>query len=353
MPKIFVNFRNDDEAFAAMLIDAKLVERFGAREVFRDSRFIPLGQEFTSMLWGSLAGSAILLAVIGPRWLSLQRHGVRCLDRPDDYVRREIEYALDHDIRVIPILIGDTPLPTADQLPPSMAGLATRQYLRVWPRNAHRDLAVLADELSALLAGDEATPIQAPAAAAGVAAANHYTVLAVKIDGFASRLDPAQARLRRDLYELLRLSAADAGLDWDGIGRSDRIDGVHLLVPAPAAADRVAGDMVEAVHRRLAQRSATESPRLRLRIGLHAGYATPDAAGWAGRALTLTTALADAAVLGSVLTAATRAHLALAVSDEFYRDVVANGRRDIDPAAYAQCRPPDGQPVQGVCIPMR
>jgi hypothetical protein len=350
VPKIFVNFRSDDAAFAAMLIDATLVERFGERDVFRDTRFIPLGQDFPDMLWGSLAESAILLAVIGPHWLSIEDQGVRCLDRPDDYVRREIEYALDHAIRVIPILIGDTPLPTAAQLPPSIAGLATRQYLRVWPRNAHRDLAALADELSALLAGDEVPPARPPAG--DVEPARHYTVVAVEIDGFNSQVDAVRTRLRRDLHELLRQAADDAGLDWDGIVRGDRIDGLDLLVPAPAAADRVAGDLVAAVHRRLGQRSTTD-PGLRLRIGMDAGDATPDAAGRAGQALNLAHALAGSPALASVLHKATRAHLALAVSDEFYTSVVMNGRRDIDPAAFGAYWPiaERGGPAAWIYVP--
>jgi hypothetical protein len=335
MPRIFINFRSDDEVFAAMLIDAKMTERFTANEVFRDNRSIPLGQEFTSKLWDSLARTDILLAVIGPRWLTLTKDGIRRLDHPDDYVRRELEFALNHGIRVVPVLIGDTPLPPVTELPESIAGLATRQYLRVWPRNAHRDLDVLADELSALLDGGR--PTVPPAVAAEAIEASNYSIVVLKIDGFAARPDALQTELRRQLYAILPEAAMDAGLDWDSVRRSDRIDGVFLLIPGPPAPSRVLVGLVEAIHQRLAIH-----PDLRLRIGMHTGRASRDATGWAGRGLTLAAGLADAPVLGPVLAAATRARLVLIVSEEMHRGVVLTAHRDLDPAAYGEVFVDDG-----------
>jgi hypothetical protein len=54
-------------------------------------------------------------------------------------------------LRVIPILVGDTRLPSADQLPDDIEELARRQYFRVYPRSAHRDLRLLGDELATLM----------------------------------------------------------------------------------------------------------------------------------------------------------------------------------------------------------
>src|SRR5207244_2868623 len=48
---------------------------------------------------------------------------------PDDYVRREIEAALERDKRLIPVLVQRAEMPTESQLPPTMHGLAQRQAI--------------------------------------------------------------------------------------------------------------------------------------------------------------------------------------------------------------------------------
>jgi hypothetical protein len=96
---------------------------------------------------------------------------------------------------------------------------------------------VLADELSALLDGGR--PTVPPAVAAEAIEASNYSIVVLKIDGFAARPDALQTELRRQLYAILPEAAMDAGLDWDSVRRSDRIDGVFLLIPGPPAPSRV------------------------------------------------------------------------------------------------------------------
>lgn len=151
MSQIFVNYREEDTAFAAILLDETLAARFGANNVFRDSRTIRLGIKFDTELWSRLAEAKAMLAVIGPKWIAVSRGGVRRLDEPNDWVRREIAFALQNDIRVIPVLIGDTPMPAEADLPADIKGLASRQFIRLYPRNAHREINALADELASLM----------------------------------------------------------------------------------------------------------------------------------------------------------------------------------------------------------
>ena len=123
--KILISFRTDDATFATHLGD-RLVTSFGPEAVVRDTRTISIGRDFIDRTSTNSLRSTVLLAVIGPRWLQMEKDGVRCIDRPDDDVRHEIEYALGHDILVVPILIGDTPLPTATQLPVSISAFLRR-----------------------------------------------------------------------------------------------------------------------------------------------------------------------------------------------------------------------------------
>lgn len=72
----------------------------------------------------------MLLAVIGPRWLTAtDEDGRRRLDDPDDIVRLEIAAALEREIRVIPILVEGAVMLRCQELPDSLAGLARRNAL--------------------------------------------------------------------------------------------------------------------------------------------------------------------------------------------------------------------------------
>ena len=76
----------------------------------------------------------MLLAVIGDRWLDLQTaDGRQRIDDPEDWVRIEIEAALKRGIPVIPVLIGNTSMPAAAQLPNELKPLSRRNAAEVRP----------------------------------------------------------------------------------------------------------------------------------------------------------------------------------------------------------------------------
>jgi hypothetical protein len=160
MTTIFINYRTGDETFAPVHLEEKLAERFGADNVFRDSRTIGPGLDFRPELWGSLARSSVLLVVIGSQWLVASRDGQRLLDRPEDYVRREVAMALQIGIRVVPVLVGDIKLPRAEDLPSDIKDLAYRQYLRLHSRTAQHDMMRLIDGLAEILESGESAPAE-------------------------------------------------------------------------------------------------------------------------------------------------------------------------------------------------
>jgi hypothetical protein len=351
--EIFVNYRTGDEPFAAILLDELMVARFGPDMVFRDGRAIRLGEEFRDRLWESLASSSVLLVVIGPRWLTIEVDGVRKLDQPNDYVRREIAFALANDITVVPVLVGDTSLPREADLPDDIKPLVFQQYHRIHPRNEHRDIRALADELAAILRRTS------PDLAASTTSAKHdvrpdtrYSIVAVKAEGFTALPGSAQTSVRSQLYDVLRRSAGDARLSWTDFVVVDRVDGIFALVPEPVSPADVAGTLVTALDTRLRQGDEAGENELRLRVALHYGRAAADAHGWVGHAITLAWRLADAPVAGDVLAAMPRARLAVIVSDEFHRIAVVPGLGDIDPATYLPARlGPDDDLTAWVRVP--
>lgn len=110
----------------------RLAARFGDDQVFMDVDKIALGVDFAEVIAQAVSTSRVLLAVIGPTWLTAtDQDGRRRLEDPNDLVRLEIAAALERDIRVIPILVEDADMPRRQELPENLAELADRQALRV------------------------------------------------------------------------------------------------------------------------------------------------------------------------------------------------------------------------------
>jgi poly-gamma-glutamate capsule biosynthesis protein CapA/YwtB (metallophosphatase superfamily) len=89
------------------------------------------GVDFVEQINEAVGSCRLLIAVIGPRWASAQdAHGRRRLDDPADFIRIEVEAALRKaDARVVPVLVQDATMPTAEELPPALADLARRNAL--------------------------------------------------------------------------------------------------------------------------------------------------------------------------------------------------------------------------------
>ena len=103
--KIFINYRRgDDSAFTQALL-ARLEQAFPPDQIFMDVDSIPAGTDFVDFLSEQVAQCDVLLAVLGRNWVDARdTTGARRLDRPDDFVRIEIESALKQGKRVIPVL---------------------------------------------------------------------------------------------------------------------------------------------------------------------------------------------------------------------------------------------------------
>jgi hypothetical protein len=146
---VFINYRGEDSETAAVLIDRELAARFGSDRIFLDSRSIPAGTDFVEELLGQLRACSVLVVVIGPRWLTLTGPaGRRRIDDPQDWIRREIQEALTHGLRVIPILTDDVALPAEADLPADIAGLSRRQYVPLRRRYTSVDLAYLVEKIT-------------------------------------------------------------------------------------------------------------------------------------------------------------------------------------------------------------
>ena len=173
MGKIFINYRTADEPYGAALLDRALSDHFGSDVVFRAPKSVPLGDDFKETIFNAVRSSSVLLAVIGPNWLTTtDENGRRRLEDPDDFVRREIAEAFEHGVRVIPILMNATRI-THAKLPPDIAKLATCQDVRVHFRNSHFDLPMLIERLQTLMPNSQLPPAESDTTGVGGVHANN------------------------------------------------------------------------------------------------------------------------------------------------------------------------------------
>jgi hypothetical protein len=122
---VFISYRREDAAPYARLLQYELRERFPEADVFVDVDSIEPGSDFTETIQRALGSCAVLLALIGRQWLTLtDEEGQRRLEDPDDYVRLEIQTALDRGVRVIPVLVDNARALRLQQLPEPLGKLA-------------------------------------------------------------------------------------------------------------------------------------------------------------------------------------------------------------------------------------
>lgn len=151
--KIFISYRRNDAAYPAGWLFDRLADRFGVNRVFKDVDSIELGDDFVATITAAVESCAVLLAVIGIQWLEVtDEHGQRRLDDPKDFVRLEIEAALERDVRIIPVLVEGARMPRSEQLPTSLAKLARNQALELSPAHFGSDLERLLRALDRILA---------------------------------------------------------------------------------------------------------------------------------------------------------------------------------------------------------
>lgn len=162
-PHIFISYRrNDSQDVAGRIYDA-LVNRFSAQCVFKDVDSIPVGKDFRKVLREAVRRAEVVVVIIGPRWLkAIDAAGKRRLEDPNDFVRIEIESALEMGIPLIPVMVSNARMVSATDLPTTIQPLVFQNGLPVRPDpDFHRDIARLIGALENIVPG--AGPAPAPA----------------------------------------------------------------------------------------------------------------------------------------------------------------------------------------------
>ena len=137
----FINYRQSDSLDVAGRIADRLKSQLGEECVFFDVADIPEGAEFPKRLVDQLENATVLLVVIGPEWIkAVDQHFKRRIDQTDDWVRREILFAIEKKKTIIPVLVGgqDT-LPSPEAIPHPLRPILDRQYAHINNKFVPRD----------------------------------------------------------------------------------------------------------------------------------------------------------------------------------------------------------------------
>jgi TIR domain len=139
--KIFVSYRRQDTGAAAVGIGQYLENEFGRKNVYIDVD-MQAGAKYPAVIEKHLAECRVLLVLIGPDWVKLQK--------PNDWVQREIAYALKREITVIPVLINGVQLPDQELLPDDIKGLLDHQAATVSVAGFRHEMAGLVKDIRSI-----------------------------------------------------------------------------------------------------------------------------------------------------------------------------------------------------------
>jgi eukaryotic-like serine/threonine-protein kinase len=209
---VFISYRRQDAAFPAGWLYEQLANTFGESYVFKDVDSIRPGEDFVDVITTAVRSCHTMLVVIGPKWLNMvDKRGARRIDDPDDFIRLELETAVSHGLQIIPILVLEAEMPSADALPPSIARIARRHAIEISSTRFKSDVTRLIDAVDRQRRARQATTCHSrttavldrsrtPQATSPPILANRYELIGVLGYGGMSEVHHARdTRLGRDV----------------------------------------------------------------------------------------------------------------------------------------------------------
>jgi hypothetical protein len=260
---IFLSYRREDAAPSALLLQHLLRERFPHAQVFLDLDSIDGGLPFAQVIADAVSSCGVLVALIGRHWVTIaDEEGRRRLDNPGDYVRFEVQTALDRGVRVIPVLVdGARPL-RQQELPAGLQELAGLQALELSHARYKYDAGRLFDLVQRVLAAPKA-PTASASPAAGSSGTDEDRITWLLVDAqhaagastFALMRAPVLAQIaasvarthRKRAMQLADDAERDAQSVTDPFRKVDTLCEVAAAVAImdPARAARLAADAAE------------------------------------------------------------------------------------------------------------
>lgn len=151
---IFISYRRSDTSSITGRIYERLRVAFPQFKIFMDTDASYAGENFKEHIQKQLENSALTVAVIGPTWVRLRSGGgfwpfkKKRLFEANDNVRWEIELSFKNGVKIVPVLVENTPTPKRVDLPPSLQQLVELQSCTLNSAEFRRDVEDLVRKLS-------------------------------------------------------------------------------------------------------------------------------------------------------------------------------------------------------------
>jgi hypothetical protein len=148
--KVFISYRRADTRHVAGRVYDLLEKSISEAEIFIDVDTIPIGVNFKEYITDKAKESAVMLVIIGERWLNSDWRSLFILKSKEDFVQSEIELALDLGVPIIPLLVDGVPMPRGDKLPKSISELVLRNAATIRSgRDFQKDMVDVLKRISA------------------------------------------------------------------------------------------------------------------------------------------------------------------------------------------------------------
>jgi len=133
-PLIFISYRREDSEWATDLLFERLAKIIGPDAIFQDVNTISPGENFPESTKRALTNCSVVLVVIGEGWLGAKNQGSEeQTKKPSNWVRTEIEIAIKRKKCIIPVIIFPASIPSAEDLPKSIASIISLQAVKLYP----------------------------------------------------------------------------------------------------------------------------------------------------------------------------------------------------------------------------
>jgi TIR domain-containing protein len=129
--RVFISYRREDTAAGYAAFIHRELAREPGTQAFRDVDSLPFGVDWEEHIRAALRDCDVAFVLIGSLWLTAaDERGRRRLEDPADVLRLEVaEVIARRRVRVIPVVFGSARMPKADELPPDIRPLASKQAL--------------------------------------------------------------------------------------------------------------------------------------------------------------------------------------------------------------------------------
>jgi class 3 adenylate cyclase len=148
--------------------------------------------------------------------------------------------------------------------------------------------------------------------------------------------DRTQLYARMLLEEMVQTAFRTAGIAWHKIRAEDRGDGMILFIPATVPKAHLLGSAIPSLGKALYAHNlrSGRTPRIRVRVAVHAGEVLRGPHGCVGNDLNLTCRLVNSRPLYRTFEHCPNVELVIIISEPMYQAVVRHGHRGIAANRY-------------------